>query len=33
MTKRIDLAQVQPKALAAMLTIEDYLSNVELSIE
>ncbi|ROP21089.1 carboxymuconolactone decarboxylase family protein [Vibrio crassostreae] len=33
MLKRIDLAQVQPEALNAMLSIESYLSDVELSSE
>ncbi|MEZ8045972.1 carboxymuconolactone decarboxylase family protein [Vibrio sp. 10N.237.312.C02] len=33
MLKRIDLAQVQPDALNAMLSIEGYLSDVELSSE
>ncbi|MGB1322516.1 MAG: carboxymuconolactone decarboxylase family protein, partial [Vibrio gallaecicus] len=33
MLKRIDLAQVQPDALSAMLSIEGYLSDVELSSE
>ncbi|MGF1709652.1 carboxymuconolactone decarboxylase family protein [Vibrio kagoshimensis] len=33
MSKRIDLAQVQPNALTAMLSLESYLSDVELSNE
>ena len=33
MAKRIDIAQVQPAALTAMLSIEGYLSKVELSGE
>ncbi|MDN3616431.1 carboxymuconolactone decarboxylase family protein [Vibrio gallaecicus] len=33
MSKRIDLAQVQPNALTAMLSLENYLSDVELSNE
>lgn len=33
MSKRIDLAQVQPNALTAMLSIENYLSEVELASE
>ncbi|CAV27691.1 MULTISPECIES: carboxymuconolactone decarboxylase family protein [Vibrio] len=33
MLKRIDLAQVQPDALSAMLSIEGYLSDVALSSE
>ncbi len=33
MSKRIDLAQVQPNALTAMLSVESYLSEVELSNE
>ena len=31
MNKRIDIAKVQPKALSAMLTIENYLAETELS--
>ena len=31
MNKRIDIAKVQPKALSAMLTIENYLAEIELS--
>ncbi|MUH95605.1 carboxymuconolactone decarboxylase family protein [Aliivibrio fischeri] len=33
MTTRIDIAKIQPTALSAMLSIESYLSNVNLSAE
>ena len=31
MNKRIDIAKVQPKALSAMLTIENYLAETKLA--